>query len=80
MKIMNMNLAKDYFKRAKIRRKILNYYLEEGDYPDVIREAQEIVELLLKGMLIIAGIEFPKLHDVGKILIENKDKIPSNIR
>jgi HEPN domain-containing protein len=30
----------------------------------VVREAQELVELALKGMLRAIGIEPPKLHDV----------------
>lgn len=43
----------------------------------VVRRAQEVVELLLKGALKTLGIEYPKIHDVGRIFeqtIRNKMK------
>ncbi len=76
---MHKKLAEDYIKRAKIRRKTLDFYLNEKDYPDVVRESQEIVELLLKGVLILYGIEFPRMHDIGKIFNENREKFPEKI-
>ena len=36
----------------------------------VVRRAQEVVELSLKGLLKIMGIDYPKVHDVGAILKE----------
>jgi HEPN domain-containing protein len=36
----------------------------------VVREAQELVELALKGMLRAVGVEPPKVHDVGALLVE----------
>jgi len=33
----------------------------------VIRRAQEVVELCLKGILKMMGIEYPKIHDVGEL-------------
>lgn len=53
----NDNLAKSYFIKAEKRLKILDILLNEEDYSDVVREAQEIVELSLKGMLIFVGVE-----------------------
>ena len=32
-----------------------------------VRRAQEVVELTLKGLLKIMGVEFPKVHNVGDI-------------
>lgn len=52
----NLSLAKSYLGKAQKRLKILNVLLDEDDYSDVIREAQEIVELALKGMLRQVGI------------------------
>jgi HEPN domain-containing protein len=49
--------------------------MEEQDYSDVVRESQVIVELILKGILRKKGIEPPKLHDVGNLIIEHKDKL-----
>jgi len=70
----NDSLAKSYFTKAEKRLKILDILLNEEDYSDVVREAQEIVELSLKGMLRYVGIEPPKYHDVSSILIEHREK------
>ncbi|MBI4687387.1 MAG: HEPN domain-containing protein [Nitrospirae bacterium] len=66
----NISLAKSYITKAMKRMNILDILLKEQDYSDVIREAQEIVELAQKAMLRQIGIDPPKLHDVGMILIE----------
>lgn len=49
--------------------------MKEEDYSDVVREAQEIIELILKGMLRKNGIDPPKIHDVGPLIIEHKQKL-----
>ncbi len=54
--------------KALKRLKILDVLPQEEAYSDIVREAQEIVELALKGMLRHIVIEPPKWHDVGKIL------------
>ena len=41
----NLSLAKSYLDKAHKRLKILPLLLGEDDYSDVVREAQEIVEL-----------------------------------
>lgn len=51
----------------------------EEDYPDVIRKAQEIVELALKGMLRAVGIEPPKIHDVSSLLMEHRERFAPEI-
>lgn len=38
---------------------------ERGSWNVVIRRAQEVVELSLKALLKIMGVEYPKSHDVG---------------
>ncbi|MGB9720640.1 MAG: HEPN domain-containing protein [bacterium] len=76
----NIALAKSYLIKAAIRFKILNVLIKEKDYSDVIREAQEIVELCLKGMLRHAGIERPKWHDVGSLLLEYKERFTGPIQ
>jgi HEPN domain-containing protein len=74
------DLAQDYFKRCLMRFKALKVLLDEGAYPDVVRESQEIVELLLKGYLRLLHIDPPKWHDVGNILVENKNILSQNIQ
>jgi HEPN domain-containing protein len=53
---------------------MLQVLLEEGAYSDVVREAQQIVELGLKGMLRKVGVEPPKWHDVGPLLKEYESR------
>ncbi|MDQ3776871.1 MAG: HEPN domain-containing protein [Pseudomonadota bacterium] len=53
-------LARAYRAKASKRRRVLGVLLEEEGYSDVVREAQELVELALKGMLRIVGIDPPK--------------------
>ncbi|NWF56128.1 MAG: HEPN domain-containing protein [Syntrophaceae bacterium] len=75
----NMTLAQSYLRKASDRLDILSLLLNKGAYSHVIREAQEIVELALKGMLRSAGIQTPKFHDVGGILLEHRDKYPEDV-
>jgi hypothetical protein len=44
--------------------------LEEEAYSDVVHKAHELVELALKGMLRAIGVDPPKWHDVGPVLLE----------
>ena len=75
----NITLAQSYIKKATDRLDILDLLLNKGAYSDVMREAQEIVELATKGMLRAVGIEPPKFHDVGDLLLEHTDKYPNDI-
>ena len=70
------NLAQDYMKRAKVRlRDALTSY-SSGDYPDVVRYSQEAVELSLKACLRAVGVEYPKEHDVSRVLKATSDRFP----
>lgn len=73
----NLTLAQSYLLKARSRLKILQVLLDENAYSDVVREAQEIVELSLKGMLRQVGVEPPKWHDVGSFLLEFADRFPA---
>jgi HEPN domain-containing protein len=72
-------LARSYLAKAQVRLKALRVLRDEGGHSDVVREAQELVELALKGMLRAAGIEPPKFHDVGGLLVEHRAKFPADI-
>ncbi len=54
--------------------------MKKKAYSDVVREAQEVVELALKAMLRYVGIEPPKFHDVGGFLLENAKRFPRGVR
>ena len=62
--------------KAMKRLKILPVLFEEEAFSDVVREAQEIVEPALKGILRQAGIEPPKWHDVGQMILEYRHRFP----
>jgi HEPN domain-containing protein len=70
-------LAKAYLEKALKRRRVLTVLLEDEAYSDVVREAQELVELALKGMLRAVGVDPPKWHDVGPILLEQRALFPA---
>jgi len=73
------SLAESYLKKALDRLDVLDLLFKKGAFSDVIRESQETVELSLKGMLRFVGVEPPKIHDVGGLLLEHKDKFPEDI-
>ncbi len=75
----NVTLAQSYLFKAEVRLKVLTLLINEKAYSDVIREAQEAVELSLKGILRQIGVEPPKQHDVGYLICEYKDKLPSDV-
>jgi HEPN domain-containing protein len=71
-----MRLVDDYIFRAQKRIKALEFLKSEESYADVVREAQEVVELLLKALIIAFGIEVPKVHDVSRYIEMNKEVFP----
>lgn len=73
---MKDGLAEAYLKKARVRLQALNFYTEKEAYSDVVREAQELVELLLKAVLRAVGVEVPKIHDVGRTLEKHRQLLP----
>ncbi|MCX8169347.1 MAG: HEPN domain-containing protein [Candidatus Methanomethylicia archaeon] len=69
-------LAKDYLERAKNRILDASSAMSRGAYPEVVRYSQECVELSLKAILRIVGVEYPKVHDVGDVVDLYRDKFP----
>ncbi len=76
----NLSLAQSYLLKAAARLKTLDVLRAESAFSDVVREAQEIVELCLKAMLRQVGVEPPKWHDVGDALIEAAARFPETVR
>ncbi len=75
-----LSLAEAYLRKARVRLEVLDLLIERGAYSDVVREAQEVVELALKGLLRYCGIEPPKWHDVGGFLLEHVARLPLHVR
>lgn len=74
------SLAQSYLLKAGTRMRVLDVLMEQEAWSDVVREAQELVELALKGMLRQMGIDPPKWHDVGPILQEHQELLPPESR
>lgn len=72
----NLRMAESYLTQAGERLKHAGEALERRNYPYVMRQSQEAVELSLKAVLRLVGIEPPKWLDVGPILVQNKDRFP----
>ncbi len=77
---MRKRLIEDYLNRASIRLEMLEFLKKKGDYPDVVREAQEVVELLLKALIMNAGLEVPKVHDVSRFIEKNLSLFPDIVK
>ena len=78
--MINDALASDYLKRAGHRLKALQVLMDEESWADVVREAQELVEITLKALLRAARIEVPRVHDVSPLLEQHREMLPSGIR
>lgn len=76
----NRDLAADYVHRATVRLRALDVLFEARSWADVVREAQKIVELALKGLLRSHGIEAPRIHDVSDVLLAEQDRLPASLR
>jgi HEPN domain-containing protein len=73
-------LGADYVRRAKARLAAVDALFAARSWADVVRESQEVVELALKGLLRVAGIEPPRIHDVSEVLTAEKSRLPPAIQ
>ncbi len=78
--MQNKSLAKDYVERAGKRLLALKVLYDNEAWADTVREAQEIVELALKGLLKAHSIEVPRIHDVSNLLNEEKSAFPKKLQ
>ena len=76
----NRDLARDHLRRATARLAALDVLYAAESWPDVVRESQEVVELILKGLLRAVGVEPPRVHDVGDVLIAEQARLPADVR
>lgn len=71
----NSSLTSDYLLRARARLKALKVLFEENSYADVVRESQEIVELVSKALVRHLGADPARIHDVGDQLRELQSRV-----
>ncbi|MEA2625835.1 MAG: hypothetical protein QOD06_1880 [Candidatus Binatota bacterium] len=76
----NRRLVIDYVSRAGHRLAALQVLLDRESYADVVREAQEIVELSLKALLRASGVTVPQIYDVGAIVVRERERLPPDVR
>ena len=69
-------MAFDLLLRAQSRLTDAERARDESRFPEAIRYSQECVELTLKSGLRLVGIEYPKSHDVGYVLIRYRERFP----
>jgi HEPN domain-containing protein len=72
----NNALAHDYVIRAGKRQLAVEVLFGKSSWADVVRECQEIVELLLRALLKLCRIEVSRFQDVSVTLEIHKDRIP----
>lgn len=68
--------ARVNLQRAQLILEEARRYEDRGTWNLVVRRAQEAVEVALKGALLWAGIEVPRVHDVGAVLRRNAARFP----
>jgi len=78
--MQNQSLASDYVHRAEVRLQALEVLFNAESWADVVREAQEVVELALKGLLRACAVDPPRVHDVSEVLRAQRDRLPAAIR
>lgn len=76
----NTEIATSYYRQAAERLHHAREALERGNYPYVIRQYQEAVELLLKAALRLVGVEPPRWRDVGPVLRREEYRFPEWFR
>ena len=76
----SLRLAEAFLERAGDRLEALRSLRQEADFSDVIRESRDIVELCLRGMLRVAGIEVARWLDVGQVFEESASRLPPEVK
>jgi len=71
----NRSLTKDYVDRATIRLAALEVLFDKQGYADVVRESQEVVELISKALIRHLGAEPARAHDVSAQLADVRSRI-----
>ena len=73
-------LSQSYFRQGRARYRTAKLAYNQRNYPYCIRQAQESVELTLKGALKLVGVEYPKFRDVSEALLANVHLFPEWFR
>jgi len=75
--VRTSDVARAMLQQAEDRLETASRALGKGNYAYTIRAAQECVELSLKAVLRLVGVEYPKRHDVSKVLLAFRERFPA---
>lgn len=73
-------MGRRYIDEARGRAELVQLAFERRRWATVVREAQEAVELFLKGALRLVAIEPARTHDVAEILRRAAERFPAWFR
>ncbi len=74
MVLTGSDLSRAYLAKARLRMEVLELLASRQGWSDLVREAQELVELACKALLRQVGIDPPRLHDVGPVVLAELDR------
>ncbi len=69
------DMAKGLFEQAKSSLQAARQAVRDGHWAYAVRTSQDASELSLKALLLSAGVEPPKRHDLGGALRKNEDRL-----
>lgn len=72
-------LGEGYLEQARVWLRMGRRALRDRNYAFTVLAAQECVEFSLKGALRKLGIEHPRFHDVGQVLVLNRERLPEGL-
>ena len=78
--MMSDAMARDMIARARRCLREARTARDEGDHALCVRRSQEVIELAVKGLLRLTGVEFPREHDVSDVLLRSASRLPPSWR
>jgi len=69
-------MAESYIDWARDSFEEVERAFSKGKHHIAVRRAQECIELAMKGVFRLLAIEFPKEHDVSKVMLDISPKLP----
>ena len=73
-------MGTQYIEEARCRMDLVRLASEKRRYAAVVREAQECVELFLKGAMRLVAVEPARVHDVSGVLRNERARFPDWFR
>jgi len=73
---INKNRAEEAIRSAEREFRNAVTCLGNGDYVGLLKYLQECMEYAVKAVLIAYGMDYPKIHAVGRFLNEIREKYP----